>query len=171
MLGVHRKKVQIVPHDPFWQEEFKKEKALLENKLGNRALAIEHVGSTAVPGLSAKPVLDMLLGIENVNDYESFIHPLQELGYKFAKDSRDIRENVLFVKGEGEDRTHHLKLLNPNSKHWHELTKFRDYLITHQDIAKSYEEHKQALAKQFANDRESYTAGKNEMIQKILEQI
>ena len=168
MLGVHRKHVTVVDYDPAWPDEFAAEKKIILEHLDGRIQAIEHVGSTAVPGMSAKPVLDMLGAIDDVNDYESFIEPLAEIGYKFAKDSRDIRENVLFVKGEGENRTHHLKLLRQDAGHWHSLIHFRNYLIAHPDIAAKYQKLKRELAKKYGEDRESYTAAKAAFIENTL---
>ena len=118
MLGLNRKNVKLSKYDSGWKKAFEEEKTAIQNKLGKMVLDIEHIGSTAIPGMSAKPILDFMVAIDSTADYQKFIIPLRELGYEFRRDYRDTQEHVLFVKGAEDFRTHYLKLTQKDSDFW-----------------------------------------------------
>ena len=168
MLGLDRKNVKLSKYNPNWKKAFEAEKKAIEDTLEKELVDIEHIGSTAIPGMSAKPILDFMIAIDSVDHYEKFIVPLKELGYEFRRDNRSTQEHVLFVKGAEDFRTHYLKLTQKDSEFWNEHILFRDYLINNPDIAKEYQELKEGLQKIHGSNRETYTEQKAEFIKKIL---
>jgi len=167
-LGLKRGTVRLVPHDDNWSTLFEKEKKLLLNKFGDRILAIEHIGSTAIPGLPAKPILDINVAIEDLNDIGDFITGLQELGYEYIPERR-YADRQFFPKGHPENRTHHLNLVEIGSETaWKNQLFFRDYLIEHEEERKQYAELKSVLVQEFADQREEYTERKGDFIAYIL---
>ncbi len=168
MLGLNRKNVKLSKYHPGWKKAFEDEKTAIQKKLGESVLDIEHIGSTSIPGMSAKPVLDFMIAVKSVDDYEKFVEPLKKLGYKFRRDNREIQEHILFVKGPEDLRTHYLKLTEKDSEFWKEHILFRDYLRNHPKTAREYQELKENLQESLGSSRATYTEAKAEFIQKIL---
>ena len=162
--------VVIVEHDYNWQQLFQEEAALIEKTLNIGLITrIEHFGSTAVPNLAAKPVVDLLIGVNSLNHAkEKAIAPLELLGYAYWQDNPDP-QRMFFVKGlpPNSPRTHHIHLVEPDSILWERLL-FRDYLRQHSGEANRYAELKYQLAKRFFNDREAYTQSKTEYIRSVM---
>jgi len=130
-LGLKRGTVELVEYNPEWAELYLVEKAELERELGDELLGVEHVGSTAIPGMLAKPILDVAVAVNSLDGFERFTPQFEELGYQFMRDNRDDQEHVLYVKGSEEARTHYLKLTTLDSGFWKHHVLFRDYLIDH----------------------------------------
>ncbi|MCD4829313.1 MAG: GrpB family protein [Candidatus Cloacimonetes bacterium] len=166
MLGLQKGTVRLVPHNPAWQQAFEQELRRLQLALGEYAPGIEHVGSTAVPDLEAKPVLDILLGAPTLDDFATCNLMLEELGYHF---SRAPEPGWWFhVKGPEISRTHYLHLCVFDSAFWHDHIRFRDYLRSHEQVRRDYEELKRDLARDYADDRPVYTEGKSDFILSVL---
>lgn len=150
--------------------EIKKIYGILPKK---QVIDIQHVGSTAIPGMSAKPVIDIQIAVDSLNAIKPIaIKALKELGYEFWDKNPD-QERLFFAKGMppfGEKRTHHVHIVEPNSHHWREKILFRDYLLDNPEIRLEYEALKKYLAQQYTYDREQYTNAKTEFINKILHQ-
>lgn len=119
---------------------------------------IEHVGSTAIPGMSAKPIIDIMIGVESLVASVSLIPVLKNAGYCYFPYKKDIMH--WFCKPSPEYREYHLYLIPRDSHEWRARTAFRDYLRAHPKAAQDYLKLKQSLARQFRNDREAYTAAK-----------
>lgn len=152
-----------------WQKEYEKEKSILLDKIGNHISEIHHIGSTSIPDLMAKPIIDIIAVIDKLDDYKKLIKPLEEIGYHFMPDRVfEIRDRVFFPKGPENNRTHHLSLIVKDSQQYKDNLLFRDYLRRHKSARKSYQKLKQKLAIKFANDRASYTEAKEDFITKIL---
>lgn len=170
ILGLKRGAVVLKQNHKEWQEAFGIEKLSLEKLLGNMAVDIQHIGSTAVPGLSAKPLLDMLLGVHSLSDDVVKIRPvLEQYGYTYREHGPDDAVRRLFMKGPDESRTHHLHVTECGSSFWKRSVAFRDWLLSHPEDVKRYEILKQELVQQYADAREFYTKGKNEFIEAVLE--
>jgi GrpB-like predicted nucleotidyltransferase (UPF0157 family) len=169
MLGLNRKNVKLSKYHLGWKKAFEDEKTAIQEKLGEAVLDVEHIGSTSIPGMIAKPVLDFLVAIPSIDDYEQFIVPLKELGYEFRRDNRQSQDHILFVKGPEDLRTHYLKLTEKDTEFWKEHILFRDYLINHPDAAKKYKQLKETLQKSHISSRATYTEAKAEFIQRIIE--
>ncbi|HEU4562281.1 MAG TPA: GrpB family protein [Longimicrobium sp.] len=163
VLGLDRTVVRVAPYQPAWAELFADEAARLRTALGNRLLAIEHVGSTSVPGLAAKPILDLAASVPSLADGMALLPALQRLGYEHKADP-EIPERIYLVKGPPEHRTHHLSLADAGSRFWRLHLLFRDLLRAHPALAEEYARLKQELARQHPGDRRAYGAGKKAFI-------
>jgi GrpB-like predicted nucleotidyltransferase (UPF0157 family) len=164
-IGLPSGLVQLRPHDPVWLDLFEQERRSLVEKIGQHVLQIEQVGSTSIPGLPAKPIIDIAVAVESFEDSAVCIEPLAELGYRY-RGELGIPRRHFFSKGD--PRTHHLHMLEIGSAEWRNHLLFRDYLRAHPGTARAYAVLKQDLAGRFADNREAYTEGKSEFIRGIL---
>lgn len=167
-LGLNKDKVSLSDENPNWKEIFEMEKEKLQNIIGDKALAIEHVGSTAIPGLKAKPIIDISVAVRKLEDALEFKDAMIVNGYNF-RDDGGMKGEYLFSKGPEECRTHYIHVVAEDSKRFHDHIVFRDYLIAHPDVICEYEKVKEELVKKYSHDRKKYTEGKAEFITKILE--
>ncbi len=162
-------RVEIQPYDPQWPARFAVERARLLQLLPESFLGIEHFGSTAVPGLAAKPVIDILAGVESMRVADELLDPLCEAGYDTSKEFnatlKDRRWLMLHKDGQ---RTHHLHLVIFGDVNWRRSLAFRDALRGDHALAQRYEFLKQTLAKQPPDDREAYTAAKGAFVDAAL---
>lgn len=159
--------IHIVPYDPQWIAKFEKEKLLLEKTLGAWVSdGIHHVGSTSIPGVDAKPIVDILIGIHNLEDAQECIPLLEQIGYCHYPYRSDVM--IWFCKPSPEEREFHLQLMQPSEPLWQERFLFRDYLKSHPHAAKEYMDLKKSLAEDFRQDREGYTDAKTHFVQTIL---
>jgi GrpB-like predicted nucleotidyltransferase (UPF0157 family) len=156
--------VELRDHDPSWKTLFQLERESLAEALGLLAISIEHVGSTAVAGIRAKPVIDILVGVENVH-LEDVEGRLAELGYIHVPIGDP--ERLFFRKGM--PRTHHLHVVRQGGEEHRRHMMFRDRLIAHPEEAAEYERLKASLALRFREDRRSYSDGKDGFIGMILD--
>jgi len=175
---VTREDVAIVPYDPRWPELFRLEKEHLLSYLpADLVRRVEHFGSTAVPGLAAKPVIDMLVEVADLEATRARIAPVLEAqGYDYFW--RPTRGDdgppfyAWFIKRDPTSgaRTHHIHMVEASfHEHWDRLL-FRDYLIAHPQVGQEYQELKLRLASAFPNDRVAYTEGKTEFVVRVTEQ-
>jgi len=167
-IGLNSGTVKLVAHHPKWAEYFSKEKQLLFKMLGEKVLDIRHIGSTSIPGIPAKPILDILAAVKMLADVEVFTQDLDKIGYQDKGDG-GVPGRRYFVKGTDAKRTHHLNFCEMNSFFWRGHLAFRDYLEQHPEIAREYSALKRGLADRFPNDRGAYTAGKEEFVRSILD--
>ena len=162
----------VTEYDPAWPKLYEREAARLHQTLGKRfILCMEHVGSTAVPGLASKPIIDILIGVASLNEAKQYAVPILEaLGYGYWRDNPDP-SRLFFVRGlpPHGPRTYHIHIveMSMSGRDWNKIA-FRDYLRAHPDEAARYAALKQTLAARFCNDREAYTDGKSEYIQRVL---
>ena len=164
--------VEIVDYDPRWPDLFAAEASLLRNVLPSDAfIAIEHAGSTAIPGVAAKPIIDIFVAVPSIADAKrTLIEPIRAIGYVYWEDNPNP-ERMFFCKGMppfGARRTHHVHLCEPSSEHWSRPLLFRDYLRQHPDQARAYVALKHDLAERFRDDREGYTAAKEAFVLDIV---
>jgi GrpB-like predicted nucleotidyltransferase (UPF0157 family) len=160
--------VVIANYDPRWPLEYDEEKTRLQKALGPAMLAIEHMGSTAVPGLAAKPIIDIMVGVRSLDDVGPLMGPLRELGYEYAPDfEASIPNRRFFRKGPEHARTHHLHVVELDGEFWERHLLFRDYLRRHPRVAHDYEQLKRALAIEYGSDRSGYTEAKTGFIRGI----
>lgn len=169
VLGLDRTIVRVVPYQPAWAALFVAEAARLRAALGERVLAIEHVGSTSVPGLAAKPILDLAASVPSLAGAIDLVPDLQRLGYEHKADP-ELPERLYFVKGTPEHRTHHLSLAEPGSRFWRQHLLFRDVLRANPALAAEYARLKHDLAARHSTDRLAYGAGKKAFIDSVIEQ-
>jgi len=167
MIGLRQGTVELLPYDGTWPSEFAKEADRLGTVFGSD-VKIEHVGSTAISGLIAKPLIDMQVGLESLADAKHLIPRLVELGYYYMPE-RDKPDEVFMPKGPEELRTHYLHIVEIGSERWKNTLLFRDYLRTHSDARDDYARLKQELAQQYGDYRPAYTEAKTAFVASIIE--
>jgi GrpB-like predicted nucleotidyltransferase (UPF0157 family)/predicted RNA-binding protein associated with RNAse of E/G family len=163
--------VVIVDYDPTWPAIYEREKALILRAVGDVILAIEHVGSTAVQGLGAKPTIDIMVGLNRLTDAVNCIEPLKRIGYEYQPEHEaSIPERRFFRKGPSDvpNQHFHLHMVERTSDFWKSHLLFRDYLRTHPQVAQQYYRLKKALASEYGLDREAYTEAKTSFIESVL---
>ena len=167
--------IQIVPYDKNWVNIFNSESRLIKDTLGdNIALKIEHFGSTAVDGISAKPTIDILVEIPFLTDNlkEMIIQKMTEIDYHFIWRTDERLPYMHFVKGYTIDgfkgNVFHIHMGDKSHPLWDRIC-FRDYLRRNKKVAEEYEALKISLAEKFKYDREAYTNAKSEFIKRITE--
>ena len=165
LLGLQRGAVALSHHREEWHQLFVEEKALILHAVGERAISIEHVGSTAICGIVAKPILDVMVGIGTFEDGEKCVAALEQLGYEY-KGENGIPGRHFF--GKGSPRTHHLHMLVVGGDFWKHHLLFRDYLIANRHVAEEYNNLKIDLAARVPEDREAYTSGKESFVKRTL---
>jgi GrpB-like predicted nucleotidyltransferase (UPF0157 family) len=159
--------IHIEPYSAQWPIEFAAERARLATVLAPwLAGPIEHVGSTAVPGLAAKPVIDIMAAVESLEASRPALQAVAPLGYLYAPYRAD--QMHWFCKPSPEIRTHHLHLVPFRSARWNDCIRFRDLLIAHPRLAGQYAALKRRLAHEYPNDREAYTRNKAPFIEHVL---
>lgn len=167
-IGLECGRVELEPYDSQWATVFQEEKRLLLAIFDDVILGIEHIGSTSIPGLAAKPIIDIVLALDSFDSLEYFIEKLPKLGYEYMPE-RMFKSRKFFPKGPHSNRTHHLSLvLKDDRDQWVKPIAFRNYLRAHDSARNDYARLKLLLAKKYANNREAYTASKNDFIQMIL---
>jgi GrpB-like predicted nucleotidyltransferase (UPF0157 family) len=162
--------VEIVDYDPEWPVLFEKEKNRILSVIGKKVIAVEHVGSTSVPGLGAKPIVDIMVGIRRLSDAQDCIKPLESIGYEYVPEyEASIPERRYFHRGPHIPNKHyHLHMVEHNSDFWTRHLLFRDHLRTHACTASEYCELKKQLAAKHRSNREAYTEAKTSFIESAL---
>jgi GrpB-like predicted nucleotidyltransferase (UPF0157 family) len=159
--------VEIAEYDPAWPAQYERESDLIARALGDLVVAIEHVGSTAVPGLGAKPIIDIMVGVRTLAEGERCIRPLERLGYEYRGEA-GIPGRLYFRKLTDGLRTHHIHMVEIGSDFWQRHLLFRDYLREHRQEAQDYYELKVRLAERFGTDRLGYNEAKSAFIESAL---
>lgn len=170
MIGLKRGTVRLTVHQDEWIGEAENTIEELKKLLGRTAIDIQHIGSTAIPSIQAKPIIDIVIGVRELNDIRPYMERLKEKGFIFR--GEDVSGQVLFVKGNFEKdlRTHHIHAVKWNGDAWNNYINFRDYLNVFPEKALVYNDCKQRLAIQFPSNRSSYTEGKKKLIDTFLEE-
>jgi GrpB-like predicted nucleotidyltransferase (UPF0157 family) len=164
-------KVEIVDYDPRWPSMFEEEAKRLRAALDPSSIAgLEHFGSTAIPGLSAKPIIDILIAVRSLADAQAtFVEALRNLDYVYWAENPK-KDRMFFVKGMppfGSKRSHHVHVTEAHGKMWQRLA-FRDYLRAHREEARIYEQLKRRLATEYQTDREAYTDAKSAYVESVM---
>ena len=175
-LGVPKGEVRIVDYDPRWSQDFDTEKEALLKLMGEDITAIEHVGSTAAPGLCAKPVIDISATVQSLEPVDAYVEKLRILGYRHVPERSYPEEGYqgrhLFVKDNQLGGTHQLKLVKEgDEKDWHKLIAFRDHLRSNPKDREQYGTIKRKIASADNIDRETYTKEKSHFIQKVMSNL
>jgi len=157
--------VTIAPHNPAWPPMYEAEREKIVEAMGDHIVEIHHVGSTAVPGLPAKPIIDILIAVRQLSDAIDCIGPLSDLGYAFI-DYPQNTERRFFRKGQ--PRTHHLHIVAVGSAELRDHLAFRDALRANDEWRDQYAELKIGLADRHRNDRAQYSASKTEFVHRVL---
>lgn len=160
--------VILTEYDPRWPERYEREKDRIFHTLGARVVAVEHIGSTAVPGLGAKPIIDIMIAVRSLaKDLPFCIEPLRRLGYEYVP-RPDFTDSVFFSHGAWGPSTRHLHLTEYGSAFWNEKLLFRDFLRLHAETAAEYFALKCSLAMRHAANRTAYTDAKGSYIHSVV---
>jgi GrpB-like predicted nucleotidyltransferase (UPF0157 family) len=161
----------LVPYDPHWPAMFEQEAVQLRRALGPIAVRIDHHGSTAVPGLSAKPVIDIQVSVTNLHPLDVFGKPLEALGYVHVPHADDAF-CPFFHRPSRWPHTHHVHVVRAGGDEERRTLAFRDYLRQHDDVAREYERLKHQLMMQIhpndAASREAYAAAKTNFVERVV---
>jgi GrpB-like predicted nucleotidyltransferase (UPF0157 family) len=159
--------IEVVDYDRSWPARFTEERDRIAAALGDAALAIEHVGGTAVPGLPAKPVIDLMVGVEDIERAGPAVAGLINLGYEYVPElERQLPDRRYFRLGTPE--SHHVHMVPVSSDYFSEHLLFRDYLRSHPQAAEEYGKLKRGLAGRFRFDRDAYRTGKVPFIETVV---
>lgn len=154
--------------NPNWAQQYIEEKQQILTAIGPFVLGIEHIGSTSIEGMKAKPIIDMIVGIHDITAVPQLIQPLQQVQFEYVP-KLEWPDRAFFRKGLWGQGTCHVHICEINSQQWHEKLLFRDYLRLHAEAARAYASLKEQLAAQYASDRHAYTAHKEPFIRAIID--
>jgi GrpB-like predicted nucleotidyltransferase (UPF0157 family) len=170
MIGLERGTVHVVPPDDEWPVAFAQERHCLCQRIGHLVLDIQHVGSTAVPGLAAKPIIDIAVAVASPANVQRCRPLLVELGY-IDRGDRGRKGGYVFVRERApEVRTHHLHMVTIDDPQWANYLRFRDRLRTDRALREEYAALKWNLQERFACDRQGYTEAKDAFTRRALAQ-
>jgi len=165
MVGLDRRRVRLEPYRAEWDDCYRTEVARLSSGIGEDVHRFEHVGSTSIEGVPAKPVIDILATVDTLDTAASFVEPLEGANYEFRSENSD---RLFFAKGPAENRTQYLHVAAEGSEYATEMLAFRDHLRENPDVAAAYANRKRTLAERFPEDRDSYTEEKSDFITDVL---
>lgn len=155
--------VELVPHNPKWSQKADQEISRFLERLTFPIIGIYHIGSTSVPGIKAKPILDFVMEVENLADVINSITEFEDLGYQ-SKGEFGIPGRQFFTRDTAGERTHHLHVFQKGHPDIERHTVFRDYLRANPNAAREYEQLKEKLAKRFPKQSSNYTEAKSDFI-------
>ncbi|MCD3197518.1 GNAT family N-acetyltransferase [Clostridium botulinum C/D] len=161
--------IEVVPYDEKWRKKFINESIKIRNIMRDEVINIYHIGSTAIPGIYAKPIIDILVEVKKIEIVDIYNDKMMELGY-VPKGEFGIEKRRFFIKGLYK-RTYHVHIFQSGNSEIQRHLKFRDYMISHLEDAKRYENLKKELALKFRYDIESYCKGKDDFIKAIDKKI
>lgn len=151
-----------------WERKYRDEKIRIVEAIGDKILSIEHIGSTSIKGMAAKPIIDILVGVEHLIMSKELIEPLSIVEYEYIP-KPELKDRFFFRKGLWGQGTCHLHICKFGGKEWIEKILFRDYLRRYPNAAMEYEQLKRKLAEKFSKDRQAYTQAKEPFIRAIIE--
>lgn len=162
--------VFIAEYDTRWPMMFEREKELILARIGPEVVAIEHIGSTAVPGLGAKPIIDIMVALHSLDRAALCIEPLAAINYEYVPEYEAAMPfRRYFRKGARHARSHHLHVVEHDGDFWRRHLLFRDFLRSHPAEAEQYYRLKKELAGRFSADRAAYTDAKTSFIEAAVE--
>jgi GrpB-like predicted nucleotidyltransferase (UPF0157 family) len=158
------RKVEVVPFSKQWATAFRNEADNIKAIFREECVEIHHIGSTSIPGMHAKPIIDIMIEVQDIEKVDRFNAKMAKLGYE-AMGEHGIAKRRFFRKG-GDERTHHVHVFQTGSEHIERHLAFKEYMVAHPNKAKEYSKLKQTLAQQFPFAIESYIEGKAPFIKK-----
>ena len=165
-LGLRRGTVFVEPHNTEWEVNAAETISKLRSILQDVLVDAQHIGSTAIKEICAKPIIDIVAGVFDFDALMSKNGILEENGFIFR--GQDHPRQYLYVCGKNDIRTHHIHAVLYDSEEWNNYVDMRDYFNCHKEDAEAYSNLKESLAKQYSDDRETYTASKSELMGETL---
>ena len=166
-MALKRGIVELENYNEKWKKEYEKERDLLKSVLGDKIIEIEHVGSTSIVGLKAKPVIDILIAINSLDEIEEIEQLLIEYDYS-NRGHQGVEDRYFFAKGPEDARSHYIHFVEKDNNTYINLLWFKRHLLKHPEYIEKYCELKQELASQYSEDRKKYTAGKSNFITEVI---
>jgi GrpB-like predicted nucleotidyltransferase (UPF0157 family) len=163
-----RTEVVVVDYDEAWPERYERERGLVQTALGEVALGIEHIGSTAIPGIAAKLIIDIMVGIRKLSEADDCIGLLDEVGYEFRGDG-GMSDHFFWRKGD--PREANLHMVEYDNAFWRDHVAYRDALRASPELTREYGDLKTKLAKQFRFDKVAYNEAKGPFIRGVLDRL
>ena len=162
--------VILVPYEKTWPSLFEEERARIGGAIGPWVEEVEHIGSTAVPGLAAKPVIDIMVGVRSLEDSSALVGRLEAIGYEYVPEfEQQMPFRRYFRKLRGGRRTHQIHLVErSNAEWWNRHLLFRDHLRAHPEVAEGYARLKYEVSERFREDRAAYTDAKTDFIAEVV---
>jgi len=161
--------IVVTAYDRNWPVRFRIEAQLLQIALTDLKPAVEHIGSTSVPGLAAKPVIDLLVGVPSLDTFAAYVERLENYGYEYIPEYEQVLADRRFFKRMVRGiRTHHVHVVQVNGLYWKRYLKFRNNLRGDPWMAARYAELKRRLASRHRHDRDAYTNGKSGFVEAVL---
>lgn len=165
VLGLERGVVRLHDYTPLWAELYREEEERIKAAIGHLIIDLQHIGSTAIPGIKAKPILDMMAGVSRLDEALLCQAPLEALGYDYAAHAGVSNDHVF---GKGVARTHLLHVVEYGSTEWMNHLRFRDRLRNDPELAQEYERLKKELSREFSENRAAYTSAKSKFICEVV---
>ncbi len=165
VLGLQRGTVRLLDYTPLWEELYQEEEKRIRAVIGHFIIDIQHIGSTAIPGIKAKPILDMMVGVARLGDAVLCQGPMETLGYDYIANAGLPNDHVF---GKGLERTHLIHVVEHGSAEWTNPLRFRDRLRKDAELAQEYERLKEELRDRFGNSPAKYTNEKLRFIRDVL---
>lgn len=166
----NKRKVEVIDYRSDWKKKFEDEAEILREILKDIIVDIHHIGSTAIPNIKAKPIIDILIEVKEIDKVDQFNDKLIQQGYIPLREN-GIPYRRFFIKGDEIDRTHHVHIFQTGNPEIARHIRFRDYLINHPDEAKAYSDLKDELAKKYPYNIEEYIKGKDHFIKEIDQKV
>jgi GrpB-like predicted nucleotidyltransferase (UPF0157 family) len=160
------RQIEVVSYNPAWPQLFEEEAARLTAIFGQEIVAIHHIGSTAIPTTQAKPIIDILVEVRDIEKIDAFNVAMSGLGY-LPRGEFGIAGRRYFIKGDEIHRTHHIHMYQTGHPDIARHLDFRDYLIAHPEDAQEYSRLKEDLARRYPTDAASYVAGKDGLVKEL----
>ncbi|NHJ49877.1 MAG: GrpB family protein [Asgard group archaeon] len=160
--------IKILTYNPKYPKLFKKEKELILKSLNDSSIYVEHIGSTAVPGLSGKPIIDIMIGVDSLDDVNKHVELLKEIGYTSNPNWDDDYPEKRALDKRLNNTEIYIFIIEFNAEFWVKRLLFRDYLRDYPKVAKEYTKLKMDLAKKYQHDREAYLKGKSKFIKEVV---
>ncbi|MFC6825006.1 GrpB family protein [Halopelagius fulvigenes] len=167
MVGLERGTVELEPYDEGWARLYEEERERLKHVAGDRFLDFEHIGSTAIKGMPAKPIIDILAVVEDLDESRYLTPVLEECGFEYRPE--EVEGRLFFAKGPRTNRTYYLSVTERGSDFYEEKIAFRDYLSQHPKAAERYASLKTRLAEKYPENRGQYTRKKGQFVQDVLD--
>lgn len=171
MLGLNKDVVALMPHDEEWKALFEQEKLLLESLIGKHVVDIQHNGSTAIAGIAAKPMIDILIGVRSMDNVKHFDKDKLKDADIYHLGQVEIEGKAVFAKFSNLDeltKTHVYHVVEYGGDWWKQHTFFRDYLNGNPDVARRYESLKKGLTLQYPDNEQQYTDAKKMFVDEVL---
>lgn len=161
--------VTLVGYNDDWPVRFVREQIAIVDVVGKEFIGIEHIGSTAIPGLDAKPIIDIMCAVNALAEAHKHVKSLESIGYEYRPELGNLLPNRLFFeKGPPDERHFHLHIVEGASEFWERHLLFRDYLRAHQAAVTAYQDLKRSLAEEHSDDRHAYSIAKGEFVEEII---